>query len=89
MRREFDTCVRLSFSLLAGLITNVAIFLGQTPTASEGALLCDYLLQLHGALHTGYSNEVPLFSVVIFQVERSKGHTDYSDKRCSCLGDVS
>ena len=40
-------------------------------------------IQLHGALHTGYSNEVPLFSVVILQLEGSKGHTDYSDKLCS------
>jgi len=83
MSREFDTVVRLSFSLLAGLITNEAIFLGRTPTASEGALLCGFLPKLHGALHTGYSNEVSLFSVVISQLERSKGHTDCSDKRCS------
>ena len=83
MSRELDTIVRLSFPLLAGLTTNEAIFLGQTPIASEGALLCDFLPQLHGALYTGHSNEVPLFSVVIFQLERSKGHTDYSDKRCS------
>jgi len=72
MSREFDTIVRLSFSLLAGLITNEAIFLGDTPISSEGALLCDFLPQLHGALYTGYSNEDPLFSVVIFQLERSK-----------------
>ena len=45
-------------SLLEELSTNEAIFLGQTPTASEGALLCDFLPHLHGALHTGYSNEV-------------------------------
>jgi len=83
MSREFDTIVRLSFSLLEGPSPKDAISLGQTPTASEGALLCDCLLQLHGALHTGYSNEASLFSVVIFQVERGKGHTDYSDKRCS------
>ena len=82
MSREFDTIVRLSFSLLEGLSPNEAIFL-QTAPSSEGALLCDFLPQLHGALHIGYSNEVSLSSVVIFQVERSKGHIDYSDKRCS------
>ena len=57
----------------------------RTGTAGDGALLCDFLSQLHGTLHTGYLNGVPLFSVVIFKVERSKGHTDYSDKRRSDL----
>jgi len=46
MSREFDTydlhcTIFFLSSLLEGLSTNEAIFLGQTPTASEGALLYD------------------------------------------------
>ena len=67
------------FVLPEGLSSNEAIFLGQTPTASEGALLCDFLPQLHGALF-GWSS---LLLRRHFQLERSKGHIDYSDKRCS------
>jgi len=41
-----STLCDFPFSLPVGLSTNEAIFLGQTPTANEGALLCDVLLQL-------------------------------------------
>ena len=77
--------VRFSFFLTKG---TQAIFLEQTPTASEGALLCDFLPQLRGALHTSYSNEVPRLSVVIFQLERSKGRP-LGQAVPSCLGAVS
>jgi len=48
MSREFNTyhtIVRFLFSLPEGLSPNEAIFLGQTPAARGGALLCDLLAQ--------------------------------------------
>ena len=88
LHREFDTydphCA-IFFFIPGG---TQAIFLDQTPTASEGALLCDFLLQLHGALHTSYSNEVPRLSVVIFQLERSRGRP-LGQAVPSCLAAVS
>ena len=74
--------VRFPFSLPEGLSPNEALFLGQTPASCDS--LPDSAIQLYGALRPGYSNEVTLFFVTIFQLERRKGHTDHSDKRC-CL----
>lgn len=76
MSRVFDTYGAHSMILFPfpeGLSPNAANFLGHTPTASEGVLSCDLLAtQLYGVLHTSYPNEVPLFSVVIFQLGRSR-----------------
>jgi len=89
MNREFDTIVRLSFSLLEGPSPNDAIFLGKTPTASEEALLCDFLPRLYGALHPGYSNGVPLSLSSFPAGEKQRTYRLLGQAVLSCLGDVS
>jgi len=76
------------FSLEEGLSPNVAIFLGQTPTASEGALLCDFLPQLHARRIPVIRMKFPSSPLSFSSWREARIDQLLGQAVLSCLGDV-